>query len=161
MSNSFDDKTNPYAPTSSLGMPGSGTINESDAKLIKDFRSQILALGVLWIIFAILCVGLLFVVLSGSLGNQANLNDANQYVFAGLLGLVGVGWLVSGVMALMKSQAGVYIGLVLSYLSLIGNFINMNICGIVILILIVIQAHRVISFASKLRSRGYSLHQRV
>ena len=54
----------------------------------------------------------------------------------------------------------VYVGLGLSYLSVISNLFNFNLCGMIILVIVIIQAHRVISWAGQLRRAGIPLTAR-
>lgn len=159
MAHSDEDQSNPYAPSLTLESSPPGDVGVAHAKLVKDFRSQSLALGVLWVIFGLLCVGVLAALFGGAMPNMQG--EAMGSAFAVILGVIAVGWLVSGVLALMKNIWGVYFGLVLSYLSLIGNVLQMSVCGIVILIVIAIQAHRVIGFANKMKSLGIPLNQKV
>jgi hypothetical protein len=51
----------------------------------------------------------------------------------------------------------VYTGLVLSYISLVGNLLQLNLCALAIVIAIIVQAHRVIGFASTIRAAGLPL----
>jgi hypothetical protein len=124
-------------------------------KTLKDFRSQILALGVAWIILAGLALAA--GVLIGVIGEQPD--DATPIVMA-VVGVVGLLWGGLGVCACLKQMWAVYTGLVLSYLSVAGNLLQMNLCPIVILVLIIVQAHRVIGFAKELQRAGVPLTTR-
>ena len=64
-------------------------------------------------------------------------------------------------MSCLKQIWAVYVGLVLSYISVIGNLININVCGLVILVVIIIQAHRVIGWSRELTARGIPLNTKV
>lgn len=154
-----EDSTNPYAPTTISESIADDEQIATNAKLVKDFRSQSLALGVLWILIASLCIGLSLVFLNARslMSGDAQTRFAN----ATLLGGVGIAWLVSGTLALTKNIWGVYFGLVLSYLWLIGVVLQVNICAFVIVIIVLIQAHRVIGFANKMKKLGIPLTQRV
>jgi hypothetical protein len=54
----------------------------------------------------------------------------------------------------------VYVGLALSYLSALGNLVNLNLCGLAIVVVAIVQAHRVISFAGQLNRAGIPLTTR-
>ena len=51
----------------------------------------------------------------------------------------------------------VYVALALSYLSMVGQILNLNICGGIIIILVILQAHRVIGWAKEMRAAGLPL----
>jgi hypothetical protein len=124
-------------------------------KTLKDFRSQILALGVAWIILAglALAAGILI----GVVGEPAD--DATPILLA-IVGVAGLLWGGLGICACLKQMWAVYVGLVLSYISVAGNLLQLNLCAIVILALIIVQAHRVIGFAKELQRAGVPLTTR-
>src|SRR3954471_10305728 len=143
---------NPYAPPTTPG--GNFSINPSShslemSKLVKDFRAQSLALGVAWLIFGGLVVLAICLLLVVSLTPQQF--DATLFpILIGLMAISGIGWLAGGVGTLMKQVWGIYVGLVMSYFALVGNLLNFNICGLVIIIFILVQAHRVLTFANRM-----------
>ena len=65
-----------------------------------------------------------------------------------------------GVFSCLKHMWAVYVGLGLSYLSVISNLFNFNLCGMIILVIVIIQAHRVISWAGQLKRAGIPLTAR-
>lgn len=141
-----------FAPTYQAG-------NLEHFKLLKQFRQQIHALGGFWIfigsIATALCVGLL-VTQGELLGMQVE-----NVVLLAVAGVAGVIWLTVGIASCFKQIWAVYLGLGLSYLSILGNLINLNICGLIILAAVILQAHRVIGFASRLRRLGIPLTTRL
>ena len=56
-----------------------------------------------------------------------------------------------------KQIGSVYLGLGLSYLALVANALSANLCGVIFIILAVLQAHRVIRWAKKLTALGIPL----
>jgi hypothetical protein len=157
------DPPNPYASPApaplSAGAPMT-TPTVAMIKLVKDFRSQIHALGGFWIFIGGL-VAVLMVVASGTLVGQAGEVDENARLIAmGIFFAIGGAWIALGVFTCLKQMWAVYVGLVLSYLSVIGNVINLNVCGLVILAAVIIQAHRVIGWSKQLRQAGIPLTTR-
>jgi hypothetical protein len=51
----------------------------------------------------------------------------------------------------------VYVALILTYLSLLGQVLRFNVCTIAILIAVILQAHRVIGWANRMRAAGVPL----
>ena len=112
-------------------------------KMIRKFREQIHALGALWIILGGLAGGLVVVsqFVMRDAGPRAMPLDSPIWL---VIAAVAVGWIVVGVAACLKQLWAVHTGLVLSYLSLVGQVVNLNICGGVIVLIVILQAHRVI-----------------
>lgn len=144
-----DEPVNPYAPTATTEQPAVD-MTEDHAKLVKDFRSQSLSLGVLWLIFG--SFGLTLIGVAFAYGNPIfDSKDPIFMAFIATVTLFAVAWVVSGVLAVRRQLVGVYVGLGLTYLLLIPNLYLMNLCGIVILLVVLLQSHRVIGFARKMR----------
>jgi hypothetical protein len=154
------DQNNPYqAPPSAAPLaPISAAANLQQLKMLKDFRSQIVALGAFWIIIGGLAVGL--GAFATSLLAGQNAAPQTLAVMCGILVVMGLAWVTLGVLACLKQMWAVYVGLVLSYLSVIGNLVNLNVCGLVILVVVIIQAHRVIGWAGQLTRAGIPLNTR-
>ncbi|MCC6511526.1 MAG: hypothetical protein IT423_20675, partial [Pirellulaceae bacterium] len=155
---SDNDYQNPYAPVeaSTADVHLSGV----DTKLIRDFRAQILALGVLWIVFGLAAMAIIPAALYGAFPGIDG--DVTRIaILVAVVGSVALGWLVSGVAALCKLSWGVYLGLVFSYISLIGNLLQVSVCGVVILLVVIIQAHRVLGFAKQMKSQGIPLSTKL
>jgi hypothetical protein len=127
-----------------------------DRKMIRKFREQIHALGALWIIIGSLAGGIAIIALQGSPDYAARIGSEQQVVLFLIAGM-GLVWFVLGVLTCLKHMWAVYVALVLSYLSLLGQVLNLNICGGIILILVILQAHRVIGWASQMRAAGIPL----
>lgn len=124
-------------------------------KALKDFRSQILALGVAWIILAGLALGA--GVLIGAFGELA---DEATPILLAVVGVAGLLWGGLGICTCLKQMWAVYTGLVLSYLSVVGNLVQLNMCPVVILVIIIVQAHRVIGLSKELQQAGVPLTTR-
>ena len=73
---------------------------------------------------------------------------------------LGLVWLSLGISACLKQFWAVYIGLGLSYLAVVANLFNLNVCGLIILAVVILQAHRVLGFAKRLRGLGIPLTTR-
>lgn len=164
--NPFGEKpVNPYAaPQFAEGMSGAvGGRTAAQIKLIKDFRSQSLALGVAWCIFAGLCViGLVaFAALSGMTAGDERLQAVPMGLLMGILAVCGVIWLVCGVFTLMRQIWAVWLGSIVCGLSVAGNLINLNICGLVIAGLLLWQGIRVIGFANEMSRLGIPLDEKA
>jgi hypothetical protein len=149
---------NPYEPPSEaaqLYSPSYQAGNIEHFKLLKQFRQQIHALGGFWIFIgsttAAVCI--LLVVTNG---DALGLRTGGVAVMI-ITGVAAVIWFGIGIAACLKQMWAVYVGLGLSYLSVLGNLINLNVCSLVILAVVIIQAHRVIGFASRLRGLNIPL----
>lgn len=168
MSNS---ENNPYSAGTNFENPMTaiqGGITPENAEVLKKFKQQILALGVLWIILGVLGIGFAALMFTG--GSALQMGQASPppglppeaagllMMFAGVLTAVGLAWLASGVFSLMKQIWAVYFGAILTGLSLIGNLLNLNLCTILILAVVLIQAIRVIMYAGQLNRAGIPLN---
>ena len=134
---------NPFqapTPIEPLAEPVDSALNAAEEK---KFNQQIIALGAFWIIIGAITLG--FVGVAFSNGQRLPLS-VGGLVFVGVLGLL---WIGIGVLTCMKKIPAVWVGLILSYLSLLGQVISVNLCGLVILVLVITQAHRVISWSKK------------
>ncbi|GAB4157275.1 MAG: hypothetical protein Tsb009_34340 [Planctomycetaceae bacterium] len=137
------------------------------SKLVKQFNQQTRALGGFWIFIAVISVGAgLFLFQAAG----ANLNPGNAELVALLIIGLGFIYLSIGILAIAKVIPAIYVGLVLTYLSLIssfaqimmgvamgraGGFICGNIFGILICLAVIVQAHRVIKWSKELNIRNY------
>jgi hypothetical protein len=157
--NPFADQpnSNPYAAPSLPAQKASEFSAHSPelSKVIKDFRAQSLALGVAWIIIGCLNAGVSALILS----DQFLPNNALGIVVPMIAALAGT-WVIAGIATLAKQLWGIYLGLVISYLGALGSLANLSICGLVILVLIIVQSHRVINFAKEIRAAGLPLNAR-
>lgn len=154
---SLPNDPNPYAaPPIAPEMPfDSGERSIAMTKIIKDFRAQSLALGVVWIIFGVLAAGL--TVLIGATDTLGDIENGGP-IFLAILAIIAVIWFAAGIGTLMKQIWGVYIGLVMGYLSLVGNLMSFNLCALVITIFVLVQAHRVLGFARKMQAENIPLN---
>jgi hypothetical protein len=153
MSQFPSDDQNPYRPpvATEAIVPPQRPADMRLLKTLRDFRSQIVALGAFWIIIGGLCLGLGIALASGVVREREI--DIVGIILAG----IGAVWLGLGLLVCFKQLWALYVALVLSYLSLIGNVLNLNLCGIVLLIVVILQAHRVLGFAKELTSAGIPL----
>jgi hypothetical protein len=151
----------PYAapePSSIYHQDDSSGLTYDQQKLLKDFRSQSLALGVLWLILAaIIGGGAVALLLISWDTNEPRGTEALPAILMAVSVLLGTAYALAGAGTLMKKPWGLYVGLTLSYLGLVVNLIRVNVCGLVIVVVILIQAHRVLKFMSLLRQAGIPL----
>jgi hypothetical protein len=153
--------SNPYQSPAGIGGSSGPYIDVHSAryrKLLKDFRSQMHALGAYWIVIGGLVL-ILIGFLATFLDTESNVPDAG-FLIVFFFGGLALMWVVLGVFTCLKQIWAVYIGLVLTYVGLIGNLCSFNICGIVILIVVIMQAHRVIGWAAQLQQAGIPLNTR-
>jgi hypothetical protein len=142
MTSSDDSAANPYPAV--------------DRKLLRKFREQIHALGALWIIIGSLAGVLAVVTLQGNRDLAAGLGSDEQIVLILIAGM-GLVWFVLGVLTCLKHMWAVYVALVLSYGSLVGQVFKLNLCGGIILVIVILQAHRVIGWSKQMRAAGMPL----
>lgn len=146
---------NPYAaPQTPTALPGDAQEDWPTAEFLRKFRQQTHALGALWIILGALAA--VAVTVMAAFEAPAAAWPDNAALLAVLIPLTLL-WIVIGVFTLMKHLWAIYTGLVLSYLSLIGNVFTLNICAIAILLAVILQAHRVLGWAQQLRRAGIPL----
>jgi hypothetical protein len=127
-----------------------------DSKLVKKFRDQIHALGALWIILGSVRVGLSGAALVGAQGelNQwVGLSHPALWIVLGIEGLIDIS---IGVLTCLKHLWAVYLGLVLTYLSLLSLLVS-NWCAALVIVIVILQAHRVIGWARQMRAAGVPL----
>lgn len=135
-------------------------------KEVRQFREQIHALGGLWVFFGLIVLGLTIAVLA--VGANVGVFGPDDQFYVILLAAIGLSWLTTGVLAFLKEMWGVYLGLGMTYLSLVVQVVQLKdmregaICGKVIafaiLIAVIAQAHRVIGWANKMRAAGLPLN---
>ena len=127
-----------------------------DSELVRRFRREIHGLGGFWIFVGVLVTGVAMFLVGGN-GQLQNAKEIGLVI--GALGILYIGL---GVCACLKQMWAVYVGLGLSYLSLIGNFINFNVksinpCPFVVLFAVIFQAHRTIGWARQMNDAGIPL----
>lgn len=129
--------------------PEGGGPSSDDPALARKFREQMLALGVLWILIGAGAAGLVWLVVQGNMDLAWTLGGESRLLLIVTAALGGT-WLVVGIFTCAKQMWAVYLGLLLSYLSLLGNLIRLNLCSIVVVALVILQAHRVIGWSRQL-----------
>jgi hypothetical protein len=123
-----------------------------DSTLVKKFRDQMHALGALWIILGSVRVGLSLVALV-SKANLSQWSGIDHPAFWTVLGVIGLIDFAIGVLTCLKHVWAVYVGLALTYLSLL----SLNLCAMPIVLIVIFQAHRVIGWARQMRAAGMPL----
>ncbi len=124
--------------------------------VLKKFRQQMTALGAVWIFFGSFGMVASGFMLTRSQNLQSNGNIG--FVVAIFVAIVSIMWFGLGIATCFKQMWAVYVGLGISYLSLLGNLTSLNICGLVIVILVIIQGHRVIGYSKTLLAAGVPLN---
>ena len=90
-------------------------------------------------------------------GNLLLQVDSEQtLILSAIIGL-GVVWIVLGVLTCLKQMWAVYAALVLSYLSALGNILQLAVIAIIIMVAVIAQAHRVIVWARQIYRAGVPL----
>lgn len=149
MTELHDENPNPYqSPATETGVALLAPQGEVDLVMLKNFRKQIHSLGAVWLLIGglIIAIGVWILVESGE-----GMLLATPFFTGGLL------WVAVGAFTLLKHVWAVYVGLVLSYLALAGSVLGLAPCQVILLLLVVIQAHRVLRWAKKLWSCGVPL----
>jgi hypothetical protein len=152
---------NPYAsPSGPASQPFADIPGGIDYRLqqtIRNFRSQSLALGVAWIVLALLAIGLI----AFAVGTTASRGQSPLLIATAVVAGFGIIWITVGTFTCLKHLWAIYTGLVLSYISLVGNLLSFNLCAILILLAIIVQAHRVLGFAKQIQAAGLPLNAKV
>jgi len=122
-----------------------------DQVVIKKFRQQCLGLGVLRVIIG--GIGVLIV--------SAFMEQATPATIFGLLFVVL--WCACGVLTCLRKLPAVVVGLILFYLSLAAHLATLattqrfNLIVMAIVLISIIQAHRILSFGKKMKQTGVPL----
>jgi hypothetical protein len=160
---------NPYASPSMASLADPGILADEELrKMVKNFRSQMHSLGGLWIFFSVIVLGLSALILGVTVNVMQDPNVRAVVMLSGIIYLfLGVVWGTVGVFTCLKHIWAVWVGLILCYLSLIGNIITFNPSKILALIIAfailgaaIFQAHRVIGWAKQMRAKGIPLTAR-
>lgn len=132
-------------------MDSSGrTRSTSDpAGLAKTFRQQIIALGALWTVIGLLNARLAAAFLAGLTPNEALAAMALMAPFILALGII---WIAVGVSTCMQIVPALFVGLVLSHISLVLSAVSMDFCSVAIMVIAVLQAHRVLRLRKQIRA---------
>ena len=134
------------------------TAPDGFTQLLKKFRQQITALGAVWIFF-----GGVGMVASGVMLMRSQTVQSNEdvgFVFGIVVAIISIVWFGLGIATCLKQMWAVYLGLGISYLSLLGNLTSLNICGLVIVVLVIIQGHRVIGYSKTLLAASIPLNSK-
>lgn len=152
------DQQNPYQSPQVLAPTYAATGQDGAflAGVLRNFRSQVVALGVLWIFVgtAALVMGVVFA------GYLSDFREVQDPIHLGILGTAGLTWIVLGVLVCLKQTWALHVALTLSYLSLLGNLVWFQWPAIFViapLILVIMQAHRVLNWARELTRAGIPL----
>jgi hypothetical protein len=132
-------------------MDSSGrTRSTSDpAGLAKTFRQQIIALGALWTVAGLANAGLAVASFAGLMSDKA---APAMDLIAPIFLAIGIVWIAVGVSTCMQIVPGLFVGLVLSYIFLVATVVQLQLCPAAILLLAVLQAHRVLGLRKQIRA---------
>lgn len=158
MSSTSTGDFNPYQSPASTARPPSA-YGGIDLRLLKRFRREMHGLGGFWILFG----GVVIAAYIG-LGVMDRLKDLPFDVWIWISLAHATLYLLVGIGTCLKQIWAVWIGLILSYLSLPGAMMRLPLgvpgaplVSIVILVIVIIQAHRCIKFAGQLTMAGVPL----
>jgi hypothetical protein len=122
-----------------------------DSEMIRRFRREVHALGGFWIF-----VGALFFLAglgAGELEDRfVDVDTVRAIAFA-----IGFSMAFIGIMACMKQLWAIYTGLVASYFLLLVSVLGLAVCPLIIVIVVLVQAHRTIGWANRMRRAGIPL----
>ena len=136
-----------------------------DPELVKRFRREIHGLGGAWIFFGVMCM-ILAMVFPALGGANVRMDEEERVGAAVVFGLIALLWLTAGIGSCFKQLWALYFGLVVSYVSALGNLITMfsakipNPCALIIVVIIIVQAHRTIGWANKMKKARIALNTR-
>ncbi|HUE73781.1 MAG TPA: hypothetical protein VMP01_23075 [Pirellulaceae bacterium] len=154
---------NPYQAPAEVPPPtADNSLTDELRSTLAAFRQQIHAIGGAWIVFGVF---LLMFVPTVSLGASpsrdayGNIREGNVVsLIAGIIvAALGIAWILAGIGTCWKSRPGAYVGLAISYFVLLGLLMIRDPCSSVILIIVLIQAHRVLRWAKQLTAAGIPL----
>lgn len=131
-----------------------------DARTIAEFRKNIHGLGGVWVFLGIITVVFVVGFLASPEMLQGRFEVDAMFVLVAVTLLVAAILLICGVGCFAKQLWAVYVGLTVSALLLLGNVIRLNLCGILILLVVVIQGQRTLTLAGRLRRAGVPLNAR-
>lgn len=117
-----------------------------------------MALGALWIFIG--AAAAVLDEISRFALTRGNFDENGANVLLAMLGVAGVIWIALGVCACLEQTWALYVGLALSYLSLVSSLFRLQICSLVLLGVVIFQAHRVLRRAKELRAAGIPLTTR-
>lgn len=138
------DSLNPYEAPDPVEET---TETDADLTTLNQFRQEVLALGVLWLICGGVC---LLVATVAAVRQQATENIL-------VSGSVGVLLTAIGVPTLFKKKWALYAGCLLCLVGATIAVVRFNICGLVIPLIVGLQAFRVVKYARRLEAIGVPL----
>lgn len=119
------------------------------AGLAKTFRQQIIALGALWTVAGLANAGLAVASFAGLMSDKA---APAMDLIAPIFLAIGIVWIAVGVSTCMQIVPGLFVGLVFSYIFLVATVVQLQLCPAAILLLAVLQAHRVLGLRKQIRA---------
>lgn len=126
------------------------SLGRIEIEKVKKFRREIHGLAGFWIFFGGLSVAIAIFLLGSEADFLGQMGPEERAIVAGITLLLGGIWIASGIASAYKQRWGVITGLIVTYLNLGGNLIQLNPCGIIISIFVIIQAHRVLKISKEL-----------
>lgn len=119
---------------------------------LRTLRRLVVWLGAEWI-----TVGAGFLGFATALFFIPNADPLQILPIGGTIGVVGLVWLLLGILTCCKNVLAIYLGLVLTYLQLAAAAVGSFICPMLILLAMVLHAHSVLYWAGVLRRKGIPL----
>lgn len=124
--------------------------NKTDMQRLRQFRREMTVLAGFWIFFGVSYVFATLMLLTGGPVIQRQFTKNGLMIFVGLGLVLGVAWIVCGIASAYKRLWAIYVGLVASYISLLGSLLQSNLCGLILLIFLIVKAHRSLKLGKQL-----------
>ena len=156
------DLINPYQSPAEAN-PAATTLTADQRRhveLLRDFRSQSATLGVCWIVFGVIALAAGVFVAVETLSSGWRELPKTTVRFLVTLVVLGLVWIALGALVYRKGIWALYAALLLTYLALLGNIVQLSILRVVLIATVIVQAHRVLLWARQLRRAGIPLTAR-
>jgi len=134
---------NPYASPVADELSGASEPEVAYQKLAHKRQQQSVATIASWVLGGVLTCG-------GYIWLLYDLWEMPAFMIFILANVIGVGWVVLGIVAATGSDRAHSIGLVWSYLAAAFFLTHCNVLGAIIVVLIILQSHRLRSFDRQL-----------
>ena len=147
---------NPYASPAEVAAAQTGAEFDDIKAGVQKFRDQIHALGVLWVIVGVCSIAFGVTIL----GSGQWPDSVAKWVWLGSAMTLGLASTVFGVMACRKRLWAIRGGIAVTYIAILLQLVFANVCGVVLLVVPLIQAHRVLDWGKSMVAKGIPLDTR-
>ena len=136
--------------------------DELNPRVIRRFHAELRALVLFWMVTGLLSVAGGGALLYSGTSDLITFTSRPSVILVAIVLLAtGVVWVVASVMIAMKNLSAVRMGLWVSYLSVLVNLTFLNILGIMVLFVGIMQALRVLKSGLLLQEAGLLQDRRV